>query len=703
MAIITPPRLVTHDVPQIRDVSADVSEDLAGALALISLGVPVFVAKPNSTYDKAASHKLTDGKPNPAAVEYYHPKGWHLTPADTSTLNGYQPGDALCAVMGHTLDAVDVDVKNGASVDDESKRLDALGVTVVGAQITPSGGAHFFIPSTGIHSAACTATGVDFRGGGADGKGLGFVYLAPTPRPKYAGTGYVLAQVPDAVSLDLTEATLSDNTDAAAAYLNAVGITPRTELATNATVTGGEPVAVIPQRLQQLLDAPRPWERTDRNTGELIEGDRSGRFYYLVKEAHKAHLTQGQAVTVLTPWCNTVGKFVGRVPSEVARVWPKVGADIAKELAADNYVNTLPPWDSPSEHEDIEGEPSTWLAHDLTEYLTGTYVPLKPTMFERADGHSLIYPGKIHSVYGESESGKSFVMQHLCAVEIMQGRKALYIDFEDSPAEIVHRLRLFGATVDQIRQGFTYAQPAESLSSVKAQRAFNELLASTYSLCIIDGYTTAMNMISPSSGTPEAQVTAFMSALPRKIVRRTGAAVITVDHVTKSKDSRGRFAVGSQEKLNSITGAGYSIEVVHNIAPGARGELVMRVTKDRIGQVRANGGKWRASDRTQEVARILIDSTDPTWINVEIANPTGAGASDWKPTHLMQCISEYLQTCPDAVSTQEIKDNTKGKGEHQITALTMLVTDGFVERVPGARGANLHKLISPYADPTESY
>jgi archaellum biogenesis ATPase FlaH len=394
-----------------------------------------------------------------------------------------------------------------------------------------------------------------------------------------------------------------------------------------------------------------------------------------------------------------VGKFVGRVPGEVARVWPKVANDLAKELAADQYANGLPLSDSQNDQGDnLEDEPSTWLAHDLTGYLTGVYVPLQPTMLQRADGHSLIYPGKIHSIYGESESGKSFVMQALCATEIMLGNKVLYVDFEDSPAEIVHRLRLFGASVEQITDGFTYVQPGESLSTIKAQRAFRSLLASTYSLCIIDGYTTAMNIISPSSGTPEAQVTAFMSALPRRIVRHTKAAVITVDHVVKSKDSRGRFAVGSQEKLNQITGAGYSIEVVNMIAPGARGELVMRVTKDRIGQVRANGGKYRASDRTQEVARIHVDSTDPTWINVDIANPTGQGASDWKPTYYMQRVSEYLETCPAPVSSADIKSNVTGKNETIVMALQMLVTDGFVERSEGARGTNLHKSISPYFD-----
>jgi len=376
MSIVTPPRLVTPNLPPIRDVSADGSEDLKHALDLISIGVPVFVAPLNSTYDKGAPQKLSNGKPNPALVEFITPKGWQHTPAHPDTLKNYQPGDALCAVMGVTIDAFDIDPKNGASVETEAQRLRELGVTVVGWQITPSGGAHFFTPSTGIRNAATKINGIDYKGGGRDGEGRGFVYLAPTPRPKYDGTGYVLAQVPDAANLDLTEATINDNTDAAVCYLTAVGIKPRTESLDKTAVTSGEPVGEIPERLQQLLAAPRPWERTDRNTGELTEGDRSGRFYYLVKEAQRAGLTQGQAVTLLTPWCNSVGKFVGRVPGEVARVWPKVAADLSKELATDHYIDSLPASDSQSDNEGLDDEPSTWLAHDLTAYLTGTYVPL---------------------------------------------------------------------------------------------------------------------------------------------------------------------------------------------------------------------------------------------------------------------------------------------------------------------------------------
>jgi hypothetical protein len=188
-----------------------------------------------------------------------------------------------------------------------------------------------------------------------------------------------------------------------------------------------------------------------------------------------------------------------------------------------------------------------------------------------------------------------------------------------------------------------------------------------------------------------------MAALPKRITKKTNAAVLTVDHVVKSKDARGRFALGSQEKLNQVTGAAYALEVSQAIYPGARGSLVLRVTKDRIGQVRANSGAWRASDRTQEAARITIDSTEADFVNV-IVDPPLKSAGQFRPTHVMESISVYLETCLNPVNVREIKENTKGKAEVQVAAMQILVSEGYVERVAGARGANLHRSLKPYRE-----
>ena len=41
----------------------------------------------------------------------------------------------------------------------------------------------------------------------------------------------------------------------------------------------------------------------------------------------------------------------------------------------------------------------------------GTYTPERPGLMPRTDGPCLLYPGRVHSLHGESESGKSLVAQ----------------------------------------------------------------------------------------------------------------------------------------------------------------------------------------------------------------------------------------------------------------------------------------------------
>ena len=56
-------------------------------------------------------------------------------------------------------------------------------------------------------------------------------------------------------------------------------------------------------------------------------------------------------------------------------------------------------------------------------------------------------------------------------------------------------------------------------------------------------------------------VTRWFRLLPRRLARN-GAAVMGVDHVTKSAEGRGLYAIGSQRKLAAIDGAAYLVDVV---------------------------------------------------------------------------------------------------------------------------------------------
>jgi len=210
--------------------------------------------------------------------------------------------------------------------------------------------------------------------------------------------------------------------------------------------------------------------------------------------------------------------------------------------------------DLPSMPDYPEDLPS-WLPVDLSTYLDGTHKPSVPTLLARTDGVCLLYPGLIHSLHGESESGKSLVAQYLAAQQIMAGSGVLFIDFESDAATVTERLLMLGATPQAIREHFHYIRPEVDPRAAAELPAWHAMLARSYVLAVIDGVTDSLGVFGYSTKDND-EVAAWMRVLPKNIANKTGAAVAVIDHVTKDADSRGRFAIGAQAKMSGLTGAG---------------------------------------------------------------------------------------------------------------------------------------------------
>lgn len=154
--------------------------DLDVARSLAAAGIPVFIAPRDDT----------------APAGFRLPTGWQRTLPDPRVLDHWRPGMAVCAVMGHGLDLLDVDPRNGG----DAGRAVQL-AHVHGAANTPSGGAHLFIASLGVGSRDGIGPGLDFKGGHV-GEGHGFAFLAPTVKAsKVDGrpAPYTWAQVPQRI------------------------------------------------------------------------------------------------------------------------------------------------------------------------------------------------------------------------------------------------------------------------------------------------------------------------------------------------------------------------------------------------------------------------------------------------------------------------------------------------------------------------
>ena len=184
---------MTGAARQVTDQRIDPNDGLAAvtlAIDLINHGIPVVVCQPNPHWS-----------PGAACADLIPPKGWAVITAEECRprLADYRPGvSTLAMVGGHGVDAVDVDPKAGGSVDNMP------GFRHYGVHLTPSGGKHYLVRSTGVAKISPLTTSAghvgDYIGGTAQGASRALLYLPGSARPKYPCATYDIEHL---VHLDL--------------------------------------------------------------------------------------------------------------------------------------------------------------------------------------------------------------------------------------------------------------------------------------------------------------------------------------------------------------------------------------------------------------------------------------------------------------------------------------------------------------------
>ena len=189
------------------ELAADIRQALKVARSLIRAGVPVFAAEPATGPDgKWDPSGGTDG------CGYWLPKAWEKTvpsehwldPSGPLRDRAWHPGYALGAVMGHRLDLLDVDPRNGGDSTRAGLVEAGMWPTVYGLAETPSGGTHEFVAPLGTGSRDAVRDGLDVKGGTPEGTGRGFAFIAPTVKAsKVTGelVAYSWRTEPDLVAL----------------------------------------------------------------------------------------------------------------------------------------------------------------------------------------------------------------------------------------------------------------------------------------------------------------------------------------------------------------------------------------------------------------------------------------------------------------------------------------------------------------------
>ena len=251
-----------------------------------------------------------------------------------------------------------------------------------------------------------------------------------------------------------------------------------------------------------------------------------------------------------------------------------------------------------------EEEVSTYRPIDLSSVSTE---PVIADLLEREDAVSLFYRGRINWLFGQPESGKTWVASLVAKQVLDAGGTVAWFDMEDTPQTFLERMTSLGVDraviIDQER--VRYAQPHEPLFSGDRVWAKNAgeiaaFMAWGPDLVVFDACAESMSLEGKSISNND-DVTDWIT----KVIKpwtHVGSAVLVIDHLPKSDENRNdRYPIGGQHKLSGLDGSAIRTNMVQKFGRNMgstdevlRGIVRLTVTKDRSGGVRGpiiqNGG-----------------------------------------------------------------------------------------------------------------
>lgn len=232
---------------------------------------------------------------------------------------------------------------------------------------------------------------------------------------------------------------------------------------------------------------------------------------------------------------------------------------------------------------------------DIAALLSGDLPPSpSPSVLNCSDGVALFYEGQVNLLFGDPESGKTWVALAAVAEALRVGDTAAVVDIDHNGAEaIVTRLLQLGAPKEALtdRHRFCYLDP-DSVGHLRA--AVADLASWTPRVVVIDSTGELLPMFGANSNDADDFTRVHGEVL--KPLAKAGACVLLIDHLAKSSDSRAMGSTGTAAKKRVIGGTSMRVTVVEQFSPGNGGACQLGIAKDRHGGLRAK----RATDGNKE-------------------------------------------------------------------------------------------------------
>jgi len=266
------------------------------------------------------------------------------------------------------------------------------------------------------------------------------------------------------------------------------------------------------------------------------------------------------------------------------------------------------------------------------------------------------------------------------------GHTGLLIDFEMGSRDAKQRLQELGATRDELEL-IPYLEPD---TPATPQRLGN-LIALEPELVVIDaaaGAYQAEGLDDNKRGDVERFSRLYVGAF-----WLAGIATIVIDHVVKSVEGRGKFAIGSERKLGS-SDVHLGFDTIQPVSRGTTGRYKITTHKDRGGCL----------PRGHTADFHLESDPDTHQISWKVTSPevTVDEEGYFRPTHLMEKASVFLELQTEPVTRNTVTDAVGGRKSYVLKAIDALVREQFATETIGANRSKLLTSTSRYreSDPT---
>lgn len=232
---------------------------------------------------------------------------------------------------------------------------------------------------------------------------------------------------------------------------------------------------------------------------------------------------------------------------------------------------------------------------DVASILAGEADPPEPNILPFIENSYLFYAGEFNLVFGDTESGKTWLCLAAVAATIEGGAgRAVVIDLDhNGAASLLNRLEMLGATRELLsdRQVFRLAEP-ETEADMKALIA--DLAVFKPDVVVLDSLGEVMPLFRANSNSADDFTVVHTEVI--KPLKQAGAAVLVVDHLSKGAESRKFGPTGTVAKTRAVGGIAVRVIAEKPFRPGEGGAARLELYKDRHGGVRKRitGGDARA-------------------------------------------------------------------------------------------------------------